>query len=137
MLRREGKTMKRYAVLVVALLAFSLSAFAQTPTVGLSWTAPPAPVAPATTPPAAASYNVYRAPGACGSGIVFAKINTAAVTATTYTDSSAALTPNGTFCYQVTAVSASGIESVASNQAAATIPGPPAAPTGLVITSTT
>ena len=122
--------MKRLIAVFAAFcfLFVATPAFAQH-TVGLSWTAP-------TGTPAAVSYNVYRATGACAAGLTFAKINAAAVTGTTYTDSSAALTPNLTVCYQVTAVSSSGVESTASNQAAATIPGPPGAPTGLTVTGT-
>lgn len=121
--------MRRFAFVLACftILLFPSAALAQH-SVALSWTAP-------TGTPAAVSYNVYRATGACAAGITFAKINTAAVTATTYTDSSAALTPNLTVCYQVTAVSSSGVESVPSNQVAATIPGPPGAPTGLTVTS--
>jgi hypothetical protein len=125
------RLLKKISVVLTVLcfLLFAAPAFAQH-TVALSWTAP-------TGTPAAVSYNMYRATGACASGLTFAKINTAAITGTTYTDSSSALTPNGIFCYQVTAVSASGVESVPSNQAQATIPGPPSAPTGLTVTGTT
>lgn len=121
--------MKRLAFFLAcfAMLFFPVVALAQH-TVVLTWTAP-------TGTPAAVSYNVYRATGACASGLTFAKLNTTAITTTTFTDSSAALTPNATFCYQATAVGANGVESLPSNQAAATIPGPPGAPTGLTVTS--
>jgi hypothetical protein len=118
--------MKKIAVMAAMFLFAVLPVFAQH-TVVLSWTAP-------TGTPAAVSYNMYRATGACASGLTFSKINTAPITTTTFTDSSAALTPNATFCYQATAVSSTGVESVPSNQAGATIPGPPSAPTALTVT---
>lgn len=121
--------MTRYALALAAILIFSFPAFAQH-SVALSWTQPAGT-------PAAVSWNIYRATGACATGLVMAKINTAPLTTTSFTDSSAALTPNGAFCYQATSVSASGIESAPSNEVTATIPGPPAAPTGLVITGVT
>jgi hypothetical protein len=123
----RSDAMKKIAVMAAMFLFAVLPAFAQH-TVVLSWTAP-------TGTPAAVSYNMYRATGACASGLTFTKINTAPITVTTFTDSSTALTPNATFCYQATAVSSTGVESVPSNQAGATIPGPPSAPTGLTVTS--
>ena len=116
--------------LLLAALAFLIAptAHAQSHSVAMSWTAP-------TGTPAATGYFVYRANGACANGIVFTQLNTAAITTLTYTDSSSTLATNGVYCYQVTATDAAGIQSIPSNQVAATIPGPSAAPTGLVITS--
>jgi len=102
-------------------------------TVALTWQAGTGTAgAPATT-----GYFVYRASGACASGLNFSVLNTAAVTVTNYTDSTTALLPNTTWCYQVTATDAAGVQSVASNQAVAVIPGPPATPTGLTVTGVT
>jgi hypothetical protein len=60
------------------------------------------------------TYNIYRASSCAGT---FAKINAAAVTATTYLDNQPA---PGSYCYQVTAV-LNGVESTPSNDATATI----------------
>jgi fibronectin type 3 domain-containing protein len=78
------------------------------------------------------TYNMYRATGACASGLVFSKLNSTAITATAYTDASS-LTAGTTYCYQVTAVNSSGVESIPSNEAPAVIPNPPPAPTGLTV----
>lgn len=121
--------MKRCLVLLGLLFVFALPAAAQH-SVALSWTAP-------TGTPIAASYNMYRATGACATGIVFTKQNTSPITGTTYTDSTSTLVANGVFCYQVTAVSPTNVESIPSNQVTAAIPGPTAPPTNLVITNVT
>jgi hypothetical protein len=69
-----------------------------------------------------AQYNVYRAPGTCGtSGQVFTKLNSALISSTSFTDS----TPvsGATYCYYATAVE-SGVESPPSNAATVVIPTP-------------
>lgn len=77
-----------------------------------------------------ATYNVYRA---TVSGGPYTKINTSAVTTTTYTDANGAA---GTkYFYVVTAVDAGGFESPFSNEASATFLALPAAPTGLAAVS--
>jgi hypothetical protein len=129
--------MKKMILLSAAFLLAVIPAFAQH-SVGLAWGAP-------TGTPAAVSYNAYRLTGTCPAAPAtvaaaltagYTKINTAAITLTAYTDSSATLAPSTTYCYFVTAVSSSGAESVPSNQAPATIPaGAPSAPTGLTISS--
>lgn len=95
--------------------------------VNLSFTAP-------TGTPAATGYFMYRATGACATGLTFTVLNTTAFTTLTYQDTSN-LMPNGSYCYYVTAVDAAGIQSLGSNQVQAAIPGPPGAPTGLSVTS--
>jgi hypothetical protein len=115
-------------LLLGALLSLPQFAEAQQHTVSLSWTEPAA--APPTSS-AAASYNVFSAPGPCGPSSVFSQVNTAPVTATTYVDASSYLTSTATtqtFCYQVTAVAAPvppatvGLQSQPSGQVSAVIP---------------
>jgi hypothetical protein len=112
----------------IAFACFPVAARAQTHTVTLAWT-PGAAVAGVSA--ASVSFNVYSAPGACASGQTFTKINTSPVTSPTFADHSAYLTSTAvvqTFCYQVTGVAAPvppatlGVESVPSNQVAASIP---------------
>jgi hypothetical protein len=78
-------------------------------------------------------YNVYRLAAACpASGTTgFTKLNTAAVSTTSFTDSTVGL---GNVCYYVTAT-LNGAESVPSNTASAVVL--PGAPTLLKITATT
>jgi Abnormal spindle-like microcephaly-assoc'd, ASPM-SPD-2-Hydin len=64
-------------------------------------------------------YNVYRA---SVSGGPYTKLNTSLVSALTYADS--AVQAGQTYFYVVTAVDSSGVESVFSNEATATIPTP-------------
>lgn len=64
-------------------------------------------------------YNVYRA---AVSGGPYSKLNASLVTAETYVDSS--VLAGQTYFYVVTAVDSSGVESVFSNEATATIPTP-------------
>jgi hypothetical protein len=80
---------------------------------------------------------MYRATGACGSGLTFMVLNTTPFTTLTYQDATSSLVPNGVYCYQATAVDAAGVQSAASNQAGAAIPGPPGVPTGLTVTGVT
>jgi hypothetical protein len=130
-----------FAAAVLCLI--TLSAFvpkavrAQTHTVHLTWTAG-VPVSGSTV--ADASYNVYSAPGGCGAGLTFTKINSAPVTTPSFNDTSSYLTSTSspqTFCYQVTAIAAPvppatvGVEGAPSNQVAIVIPAivlPPAPP---------
>jgi len=80
----------------------------QAHSVALSWNASTSSVT---------GYNIYRS---TVSGTEYAKINSSLVAALAYTDSTV---QNGTTYYYVTtAVDASGIESVYSNQAVATLP---------------
>jgi fibronectin type 3 domain-containing protein len=125
----RGEIMRK--ILFAALLIAFVPGIAHAQhSVALSWTAP-------TGSPAAVSYNIYRGTGACASGLVFSKVNSSAISGTSFTDSSSALSSNTTYCYQATAVDAAGIESIPSNQAAAAIPGPSGAPTGLTIVTVT
>lgn len=66
---------------------------------------------------AVVGYNVYRS---SVSGGPYAILNSTPVTGTTYTD--AAVQSSQTYFYVVTAVDASGVESIYSNQASAAIP---------------
>ncbi|MTD16945.1 choice-of-anchor D domain-containing protein [Nakamurella sp. YIM 132087] len=75
-----------------------------------------------------AGYNVYRASSATGT---YTKVNTALVTGTSFSDTSA---PVGTSYYQITAVDNSGNESVRSatvNGTRTTAPTPPPVVTGV------
>lgn len=110
------------------LLTFTLlagAAFAQSPSVKLDWTANP-------VNPSGATYNAYRAPGACGTpGQTFTKLNTANVSALTYTDTT--VTPGQTYAYHVRTGSGAQ-ESAPSVCATAVIPFAP--PTGFTINIT-
>lgn len=81
---------------------------------------------------APASYNVYRATYASGACGVYAVLNTAAITVTTYTDSSVAT--GGQYCYEVTAVAANGAESGPDVLPTNPVSLPPAPPTGISAT---
>lgn len=72
--------------------------------------------APATSDPAVASYNVYRA----ASGSSTYQLVASANTATAFVDSN--VQSSNSYVYYVTSVSAGGIESVPSNTASVTIP---------------
>ena len=81
---------------LILLLGIGFGTAAQTlHTATLSWTDP--------NNPAGMTYNVYRASGACAATTTFptTPINTAPITALTYTDSGMA---PGTYCYVITAV---------------------------------
>jgi fibronectin type 3 domain-containing protein len=117
--------MKRLIAILFLLVPLALAA--QGPplpySVALSWTAPsPAPTT---------GYNVYRAPytsGACGT---YALLNTAAVTVTTYSDTT--VVAGAQYCYEVTALDGtaeSGPDVLASNPVSL----PPSPPTGLTAT---
>ncbi|MGO8756761.1 MAG: choice-of-anchor D domain-containing protein, partial [Terracidiphilus sp.] len=80
-------------------------------TVSLTWDAPSSSTDPV------AGYNVYRSPSGSSS---YQQLNSAVVTQTTYTDTT--VQDGETYDYIVESVDASGITSVPSNVAAATIP---------------
>jgi hypothetical protein len=111
-LRRLRHLLKSFALLTTLAL-LSLPATPQTThTVGLSWTA-------ATDFVTGDSYNVYRG---TVSGGPYTKVNTAAITADTFTDSGLAV---GTYYYVATHVSGTA-ESAFSNEARAVVlPRPP------------
>jgi hypothetical protein len=99
-----------------AAVALLVLAFAATPasaqhSVNLTWTAS----SDAAENPSLA-YNIYRASTCIGP---FTKLNVSPLAATAYLD---AAVLSGSYCYQVTSV-LRGVESAASNQAAALIPG--------------
>jgi hypothetical protein len=78
----------------------------------LTWSLPADAVAGST-------YNVYRAPGVCGTGgQVFAKLNSAGIVPLTYTDSTVAI--GNSYCYYGTQVQ-NAVESAASNTAGGTV----------------
>ncbi len=105
------KLLPVFAALALVILTAG-SAGAQTHSVALTWTASASAAAnPSLT------YNVYRSPGCSGT---FTRLNSSAVTATSFTDAGVA---PGTYCYQVTAV-LNGSESAPTNQAAAVVPAP-------------
>jgi hypothetical protein len=76
--------------------------------VGLSWTASVSQVV---------GYNVYRSTTSNGN---YTKLNSALVSATTYSDQ--AVQSGSTYYYVTTAVDSQGNESIYSNQSAATVP---------------
>ena len=78
--------------------------------VDLSWTASTSTVV---------GYNIYRG---TVSGGPYVKLNATAVSGTSYTDTG--VVAGQLYYYVVTAVDSSGVESVYSNQASATIPTP-------------
>lgn len=123
--------MKKTMILAVLFLLFGSSAFGHS--VGLTWTASTDAAANPTL-----TYNAYRLNGACPavaptsiSGSGFTKINTAAVTTTTYSDANIA---PGTYCYFATAF-LNSTESIPSNDASAIVQ--PAAPTSFGVTQVT
>jgi hypothetical protein len=70
------------------------------------------------------TYNVYRGAGACTASTAFTKLNTAAVTGTTYSDTT--VTVGNIYCYGVTAVlgSAESTKLTGSTQNAVPVAGP-------------
>ena len=113
--------------LCLALLLFPFVSLAQaTPhSVALSWTASSDAAANPTL-----TYNVYRAPSACSASSSFTKLNTAAITAVTYTDST--VTVGSIYCYSVTAVLNSSESAKTAAQVSSTAI-PVAGPTTIVI----
>jgi hypothetical protein len=73
--------------------------------------------APSTSSDPVASYNVYRAPSGSSS---YTELTSVTESQTAYTDNS--VQPGDSYQYYVTSVDASGVESVPSNIAVATIP---------------
>jgi fibronectin type 3 domain-containing protein len=105
--------MKRMlATLATALALYAMPARAQN-SVKITWS----PSSSAAGNPSL-TYNVYRASSCPGQ---FSKVNSTAVTGTTYIDATVAA--GAAYCYQVTAV-LGGIESTPSNQAVVAVPPP-------------
>jgi hypothetical protein len=99
-----------------ALLQFILPISAWVPVVPVGGPPPPDPLMVALSwdaSLAAAGYNVYRK-----SDGAFAKLNTALIPGTAYTDAPV----SGTYTYRATAVDSAGVESVPSNEAVAVVP---------------
>jgi fibronectin type 3 domain-containing protein len=99
-----------------ATLVMSLSGTGETPTsvphqVDLSWNAP------SSSPVPIVGYNIYRS---TGSSSAYQLLNSSVDTQTTYVDST--VQSGSTYDYIVESVNSSGIESVPSNEVAATIP---------------
>jgi|SRR5882724_2627826 len=107
--------MKKLFLLASLILFFSLPAFGQAGQAGhsvsLTWSD-----SDSSNP--AIAYNVYRAPGACSAGSVFAKITLTPVSTLSYVDLAVIL--GNSYCYVVTAV-LNGQETGFSNQAGATV----------------
>lgn len=108
------KSLIRFGVVLMLLLAVS-GLFAQnSPKVTLTWQAPAE---------ARVSYNVYRINGPCPNttiNVFFKKLNTDPVPSGTLTFTDASALPPGDYCYFVTSV-LNGFESLPSNPAPATI----------------
>jgi fibronectin type 3 domain-containing protein len=70
------------------------------------------------------TYNVYRGPGSCTASTTFTKLNTAAVTGTSYSDTT--VTVGNIYCYGVTAVlgSSESTKLTGSTQNAVPVSGP-------------
>lgn len=84
-----------------------------------------------TVNPLGTQYNAYRIAGTCAAPVFTAadKINAAPIDPKEYTDANR---PPGTYCYAVTAVSATSLESAKSVPFAVVVPLPTSvAPTGL------
>jgi hypothetical protein len=131
-------TSRRWSIRLISLLTLAFLSLYPCPSqaqaahsVALTWTASTDAAANPTL-----TYNVYRLNGACPataptsvSGSGFTKLNTAAITTTTFSDSGIA---PGTYCYFSTAF-LNATESIPSNTAQALVA--PAAPTSLGVTS--
>lgn len=108
----------RFLPLIMVLLAVvAWPQAAPQHSVSLSWTASTSTVV---------GYNVYRG---TTTGGPYTKISPAIVTGLTYNDFT--VSASTTYFYAVTAVDASGFESVNSNEATAAVPGNPLPPSGL------
>jgi hypothetical protein len=89
------------------------------------------------TNPTGTTYNAWRLTGTCPTTAPtttsgFTQVNTSAIAAKTFTDSTVAAA--ATYCYVVTAVGTSGPPSAPSNDAQVIIPGA-VPPTGLSVTA--
>lgn len=113
-----GGTMKRFlSILVFSVFFLVPTSFAQH-SVTLTWVAS----ADAAANPSL-TYNIFRSVSTCAAATTFAQINTAAITTTTFTDTSVSV--GNTYCYEATAV-LNGVQSADSNTAQAVIlPAPP------------
>jgi hypothetical protein len=99
--------MRTFALILLALPAFAANQ------VALSWTA-------AAQNPTGTAYNIYRAPGSCGTANqTFIKLNATPIAALTYNDAS--VTNGGSYCYYSTATFG-GQESLPSIKAGTSIP---------------
>jgi hypothetical protein len=122
--------MKSKLIILLVLLAFVVTAQAQTPhSVTLNWAASP------TT--GVTGYNVYRFTGACAANITFTKLTASPITPLTFVDT--AVTAGTTYCYSVTAVSPGGEspgagmwQTTVPTFTASTVPLPPAGLSGTV-----
>lgn len=103
-------------------------AFAQTPThsATLTWTD--------TVNPSGTTYDVYRATAACPTGgvigtLTYTLLNSTPLSVMTYTDTT--VTAATTYCYYLTAVGTTGLQSAPSGTVQGTIPStfPPGTPT--------
>ncbi len=129
--------MKRF-LLLLAFMLTPIPALAQTHGIQLKWNA-------SSGGAAATSYNIYRASGTCtttggANTCGWGKVGTTPAINTTYIDPSTGLAISATYSYYVTAVDATGSESVPSGvstiQAPASWPSSgPNAPTGAVTLS--
>jgi hypothetical protein len=123
---------RRFLLLLATILFFSCAARAQAAhSVMLTWTAS----SDAVTNPAL-TYNIYRLNGACPaiaptavSGSGFTKLNTTAITTTTFTDSTVA---PGMYCYFASSF-VNSAESMPSNDASGIIQ--PKSPTSFGVSS--
>lgn len=110
---------------LLSCLTLGLKAQSQTHEAVLTWTD--------TANPAGTTYDVYQATGACPSSglgtLTFSLLNTVPLTVKTYTNTS--VTGGTTYCWYVTAVNSTGLQSAPSSTVGATIPAtfPPGTPT--------
>lgn len=130
--RRSSFMKKRTKILLLGALLASGLAAQSTHSVTLTWTDP--------NNPSGTTYNVYKMAAACPAlppatvaqalTVGFTKLNSAAITTLTSTDT--AVSSGGTYCYVITAVSGS-TESNPSPQAGATVL--PFSPASLTLTA--
>jgi len=108
------------AAALACLALIPVTTQAQTLTVTLTWTAGVATSILSSD----ASYDVFRATGACAASQTFTQLNTSPITATTYVDTITQTASAQTYCYQVTGVNSADTtqQSAPSNQVAAVIP---------------
>ena len=121
------RTLKHLVIAVICVVAFGISAAAQTHSVTLSWTPPVAQTGVTIT-----VYNVYRADTSGGQVAVTHPLDPSGVPGTTFTDTT--VLAGKTYYYKVTTfcTSCTTQESVMSNEVKAIIPAlvtQPGAPT--------